>query len=222
MKKIIVSLIALFFFAQCAFCQSTSISEKEKINSILTEFMSCIETKDSTKMYNLFHKGPVTWIGVYKEQTQQERLKKDSSALNYKISDYKTWFRNVCKPEPRKELFTHIDIIEDGSIASVTFNYSFWVNNKKGNWGKEFWHLVKEKDNWKIASVIFSIELETYKPQFETSVDTDREASLLVRMMANELLRVAELPGLSIAIRKKGQIVFAEGFGYSDLEKKYL
>lgn len=220
MKKTIILLIVNYVLAQNVFCQSTSSSEKDKINSILSEFMQCIETKDSVKMYNLFYNGPVTWIGVYKEATQKERIKKDSLALNYKISDFKTWFRNVCKPEPRKELFTNIEIIEDGNIASVTFDYSFWVNNKKGNWGKEFWHLVKEKEEWKIASVIFSIELEIYKPEFEIADNTDNDASSLVRKMANELLNVAKLPGLSVAIRKKDKIIFAEGFGYSNLEKK--
>lgn len=221
MKKIIVPLVIQFFLAQFAFCQTPVSSDKDKINLVLTEFMQCIETKDSVKMYNLFHKGPVTWIGVYKEVTQIQRQKKDSLALNYKISDYKTWFRNISsKIEPRREDFNNIQIIEDGSIASVTFDYSFWANNKKGNWGKEFWHLIKESGDWKIASVIFSMELEIYKHEFEVQNKTNTEASILVRKMANELLNVAKIPGLSIAIRKKNEIIFAEGFGYSDIERK--
>jgi serine beta-lactamase-like protein LACTB, mitochondrial len=219
-KRIILLIIIQSLLEKISFCQSSLSSEKNKINFILNEFMQCIETKDSIKMYKMFHKGPVTWIGVYREATQSERLKKDSLTMNYKISDYKTWFRNVCKPDPRREDFNNIQIIEDGNIASVTFDYSFWVNNKKGNWGKEFWHLVKEKENWKIASVIFSIELEIYKPEFAVAVNRDTEASNLVRKMANELLKVAKLPGLSIAIRKKNEIIFAEGFGYSDIENK--
>lgn len=217
-KKLTIILILLNF--NLSFGQDKLISDKEKIENILQVFMQCIETKDSLKMYNLFHKGPTTWIGVYKDVTQKERLTKDSLALNYKIADYKTWFRNICKPEPRREDFHNIEIIEDGSVASVTFDYSFWVNNKKGNWGKEFWHLVNENGEWKIASVIFSIELEIYKPQFEVSADRDNEAAKLTRKMANELLNIAKLPGLSIAIRKKNEVIFAEGFGYADIEQK--
>lgn len=218
MKKIIVLLIVKSFWAQYAFCQSASNPEREKINLILTEFMKCIETKDSIKMYSLFHKGPVTWVGVYKEATQKELQKRDKTAKNYEVSDYKTWFRKMATAPIRREDFHNIQILEDGSIASVTFDYSFWRDNEKRNWGKEFWHLIKENDEWKIASVIFSIELETYKPEFEAAVEND--ASRLVRKMATELINVAGLPGLSIAIRKKNQILFAEGFGYSDLERK--
>jgi CubicO group peptidase (beta-lactamase class C family) len=213
--KIIFSIISILLLDYNIVAQQ--IDNKAKINDVLNEFMNCIETKDSIKMYTLFHKGPVTWIGVYKDITQKERVKKDSTAINYKISDYKTWFKRVCQPSPRREDFHNIEIVEDGSIASVTFDYSFWVNGKKGNWGKEFWHLVNENGKWKIASVIFSIELEMYK--FEVEV-TNNEASNLVRKMANELLNVAKLPGLSIAIRKKNEIIFAEGFGYSDMERK--
>lgn len=219
MKKIAL-LIVQIALAQYTFCQSSASSEKVKISTILTQFMECIETKDSLKMYALFHKGPVTWVGVYREITQKERIKKDNSALNYKIADYKTWFRNVCKPGPRREDFHNIEIIEDGSIASVTFDYSFWVNGKKGNWGREFWHLVNENGNWKIASVVFSIELEIYKGEIQNAQNSENSQSILVRKLANELLSVAELPGMSIAIRKKDEIIFAEGFGYSDVEKK--
>jgi hypothetical protein len=175
MKKIITLIILNAFVIDFAFCQFKSNTEKQEINSILTEFMKCIETKDSVRMHSLFHNGPVTWIGVYGKTTQIERLRKDSLALNYKISDYKTWFRNICKSGPRKEEFSNVQIIEDSLIASVTFDYSFWANNKKGNWGKEFWHLVKEQDKWKIASVVFSIELEIYKPEVNTPIDDTKK-----------------------------------------------
>ncbi len=219
-EKTILVLIAKVLFLHFAVCQSTVKSDKEKINVILSEFMECIESKDSSKMYNLFHKGPVTWVGVYRSISQKERVKKDSLALNYKIADYKSWFRNVCKPGLRREDFQNIQIIEDGSIASVTFDYSFWANGKKGNWGKEFWHLINESGTWKIASVIFSIELEEYKKEFEITENGNAESAGLVRKMANELLTVAQLPGLSVAIRKNDKIIFAEGFGYADIEKK--
>lgn len=217
-KRIIILLLLLNF--NHSFGQNESISDKTKIKNILQTFMDCIETKDSLKMYALFHKGPVTWVGVYKDITQKERLKKDSSTVNYKIADYKTWFRTVCKPSPRREDFSNISIIEDGSIASVTFDYSFWANGKKGNWGKEFWHLVNENGEWKIASVIFSMELEIYKPEYDVSDEKNSEAAKLTRKMAIELLNIAKLPGLSIAIRKKNEVIFSEGFGYADLEKK--
>lgn len=219
MKKGFIIFLLLLKF-NFSFSQAKLITDRDKIENILHTFMQCIETKDSVKLYNLFHKGPVSWVGVYKDASHKELLKKDSTVKNYKISDYKTWFRRIAEPPVRREDFSNIEIIEDGSVASVGFDYSFWMDNQKKNWGKEFWHLVNENGEWKIASVVFSIELEMYKPQFDVSADRDNEAAKLTRKMANELLNIANLPGLSIAIRKKNEIIFAEGFGYADLEKK--
>jgi serine beta-lactamase-like protein LACTB len=42
----------------------------------------------------------------------------------------------------------------------------------------------------------------------------------LVRAMAEELTASAHLPGLSVAVGRGGQILFAEGFGYADIEHK--
>ena len=45
-------------------------------------------------------------------------------------------------------------------MGSVTFDYSFWENNEKINWGKESWGLIKINGHWKIIGVIFSLEFE--------------------------------------------------------------
>lgn len=49
---------------------------------------------------------------------------------------------------------------------------------------------------------------------------TDEHASRLVRQMAEVLRAQAPLPGLSIAISRNGRVIFAEGFGYADLENR--
>jgi serine beta-lactamase-like protein LACTB, mitochondrial len=48
----------------------------------------------------------------------------------------------------------------------------------------------------------------------------DKKTIELTRNMANELLRTSNMPGISIAISKKGKIVFDEGFGFADIANK--
>jgi serine beta-lactamase-like protein LACTB len=196
------------------------ISDRQKIEIILHSFMECIESRDSEKMYSFFLEEPVTWIAVNKEATQKERLKINPTALNYQRSDYKTWFQSVMKNGLKQEHFKNIDIVEDGYVASVSFDYSFWVNQKKGNWGKELWHLIKVGENWKIVSVIFSKELEAIKPEPQDTIGGHFNESEKIRAVTDDLLRVANLPGLSVAIRRKDEIVFAQGFGFADVEKR--
>lgn len=154
-----------FSFAQ----QTVKVDDKSKLQEVLNSFMKCITTKDSVKFYSLFHNDPIVWVGVYKDKTQQKRLEKEATALNYKTSDYKTWFRSISTGVPKEEKFYNIDIVEDGNIASITFDYSFWGDNKKGNWGKESWGLVNISGEWKITSVIFSMENEKISPEPERS-----------------------------------------------------
>lgn len=58
------------------------------------------------------------------------------------------------------------------------------------------------------------------KPEVLNRHNLYDQPSEQVRRMAEELLRITKIPGLSIAVRKKEDIIFSQGFGYSDLEKK--
>lgn len=181
--------------------------------------MESIKTKDSLKFYSLFHESPVLWLGTVKEKTYQDDLKRNPKAKDYFRSTFKGFFNSISDSNRYEEKFYNIDIVEDGHIATVSFDYSFWENDNKINWGKESWGLIKTGNIWKICSVIFSVEYENINHEFSTD-NQYLSQKQLVRKMANELLNVAKLPGLSIAIRKNNDIVFAEGFGYSDIEKK--
>ncbi|WP_208025666.1 hypothetical protein [Niastella caeni] len=127
--------------------------------------MNCLIKKDSVTFYNLFHNEPIVWVGVFKDKTQQDRLKKDSTRKNYFASSYKSFYRSISDMGADEEKFYNIDINEDGNIAAVTFDYSFWESRKKINWGKESWGLVKINGQWKITSVIFSLEFESINPE---------------------------------------------------------
>jgi hypothetical protein len=121
--------------------------------------MGCISNKDSTTFYSLFHQNPVVWIGVFGNKTT-EYLKKQDKNFNPVITDtYKSFFRSLM-PIKAEEKFYNTVIEEDGYIASVTFDYSFWQDGKKLNWGKESWGMIKVNDQWKITSVLFSMEYE--------------------------------------------------------------
>ncbi|NBW35115.1 MAG: hypothetical protein EBR30_08880 [Cytophagia bacterium] len=166
-KKTLIALCVCFGFHNTLLSQSKAEIEKDKaaIHEVLNTFMTSLKTKDSTRFYKLFYHGNVTWIGVYKKETQQKRLEKDSKALDHKISDYRTWFKQVSVGLNKEEKFYNVIIETDGSIASVTFDFSFWAGDKKGLWGKESWGLVKIVGQWSISSVIFSMEQESIVPE---------------------------------------------------------
>ncbi|MBF2709871.1 Cif family virulence factor [Flavobacterium soyangense] len=164
MKRLIV-LLTFSFLSHSAFSQNEETSNKTEIKQILTTFMDCLVKKDSVKFYSLFHNEPTVWVGVFKEKTQQNRLSKDKTKKGNFTSTYKKFFRTIFDLATYEEKYYNVEIIEDGSIATTTFDYSFWKDNKKINWGKESWGLVKIDGQWKITSIIFSAEFESINPE---------------------------------------------------------
>lgn len=193
-------------------------SHYKEINSLLSGFMKAIQTRDSIGMYSFFADVPVTWVGVWKPATQKQRLQKDGKALEYKVSDYKTWFRAVSASGFKEEKFRNPVIVADESIGSVTFDYSFWVNGKKGNWGKESWGLIKQNGAWKIASVLFSMDLE--------SVNSERNDSHVIREIKNErmeaymqsILKQTHFQG-TVLVAKGDSVIHHSAYGMFDVEK---
>lgn len=147
------------------FAQSNKKNEKAEIKAIVTEFMNCLVKKDSVKFYGLFYPGNVAWVGGIKDKTFQDNLKNNAAARDYFIGDYKQFYRFISDSGADQEKFYNINIENDENIAAVIFDYSFWKNKIKQNWGKESWGLVKVDGQWKIASVLFSIEMEKISPE---------------------------------------------------------
>lgn len=166
MKKTIL-IVPLFLVSQLAFSQQNNSNNNNEIKKVLSTFMECLVKKDTIKFYNLFHSDSVTWVGVTQQKSYADELKKDSSAKDNFSATYKEFYRSFYKNEI-EEKFYNVQIVEDGYIATVAFDYSFWYKKKKLNWGKESWGLIKTNGEWKITSVIFSTEDETINPEPES------------------------------------------------------
>ncbi|MCE2734024.1 MAG: hypothetical protein ACOVOF_04770 [Chryseotalea sp.] len=160
--KTILTLI--FSFLSLTAAAQVEQDNKQKIQQVLNTFMRCISNKDSTTFYSLFHQDPVVWIGVFGSKTTEYVQKQDKNFNPVITDNYTSFFRSLL-PINAEEKFYNTVIVEDGYIASVTFDYSFWQDRKKLNWGKESWGMIKVKDQWKISSVIFSMEYEAIKAE---------------------------------------------------------
>lgn len=214
------SIMVICFFLLTVFTansQNGTVQHPE-INTLLQGFMKAIETRDSTQMFSFFADVPVTWVGVWKPATQRQRLLTDTKAPEYRVSDFRTWFRSVMKGGIKQEKFLQPVIVEDGTIGSVTFDYSFWSNGKKGNWGKESWGLIKQNGVWKIASVLFSMDLE--------SVNSEVEDKSVVREVKNDKMESymqSILPDThfqgTVLVARGDSIIHHAAYGMFDVEK---
>jgi hypothetical protein len=163
--KTAITILLLFVSLNFISAQQTS-KDKEEIHQLLNSFMQSIVKKDSVTFNSLFFEGNVNWIGVIKEKSQAKRIEVNPSIVkNYFTSTYTSFIQSILRDKKSEEKFENIVIQNDDAIASVTFDYSFWSEDSMTNWGNEYWQLVKINGQWKISSVLFSIEISKYYPK---------------------------------------------------------
>lgn len=141
---------------------------KKQIKSIIETYSKSVIDKDSTTFYALFNDGPVTWCAALKDRsTIKENEGKGAAAArsNYFSGSHKGFFRGLYNYASTEDKFDNIRIIEDGTVATVSMDYSFWANKKMTNWGGKYLTLIKRDGRWKITSVIYSVELADYYQQ---------------------------------------------------------
>jgi ketosteroid isomerase-like protein len=167
MKKIQLLSITFLIIAQHCYAQQQTDNKKE-ITEVINNYSRCVIEKDSTAFYSLFNDGPVTWCAALKERSQAKELEKKgikSAHRNYFTGSYQAFMRSLFRYTSTEDKFDHIQIIEDGTVASVAMDYSFWADNKMTNWGGKYLTLIKRDGKWKITSVIYSLELTDYFEQ---------------------------------------------------------
>lgn len=142
--------------------------DNKKILDIIDSYSKSVIKKDSIAFYSLFNDDYVVWCAAYKDRTQAREIEEkgvEKAGNSYFSGSYKGFLRSLFRHKTTEDKFDTIKIIEDGTVASVTMNYSFWADNKMTNWGSKYLNLIKRDGKWKITSVIYSLELVKYFKQ---------------------------------------------------------
>ncbi|WP_144916572.1 Cif family virulence factor [Mucilaginibacter frigoritolerans] len=174
MKTIKLLPIALLITVKQLYAQTTN--NKKEISILINKYAKSVIEKDSTTFYDLFNDGPVTWCAALKDRSQAREVARKGAGSNYFSGSYKGFFRSLFRYKSTEDKFDNIQIVEDGTVASVTMDYSFWADNKMTNWGGKYLLLIKRDGKWKITSVIFSLDLTGY---FEQPPLKERQKSSL-------------------------------------------
>lgn len=157
-KMMMIAIFLLPFFA--------SANDTEKLKKVVEDFGEAIETKDKEKFLQLFIQEGVSWVGVsskaeykkFAEVTKNQDKNEDelpSKIFQSTPEKFIDWV--VTKKETLREEFKNIKITTDGEIAAVYFDYEFYFDKERQNWGSESWLLVNTESGWKIQAVNFSV-----------------------------------------------------------------
>ena len=166
--KYIKPLALLFLLSIQQSYSQQETADKKDIKTIIEKYSESVIKKDSITFYDLFNDGTVTWCAAIKDKSQKKELEKkgiEKVKTNYFSGSHKDFMRGLFKYQATEDKFDNIHIIDDGTVASVTMDYSFWADNKMTNWGGKYLTLIKRDGKWKITSVIYSLELVPYFEQ---------------------------------------------------------
>ena len=141
--------------------------EHQTIESVIEAFEQSIQTKDKARFLNLFVDPESTMIAVVSDAVMDRRrayVEEINKKDNKNFVATRTWTSTPLKmidsvasaKHHSRESFDNIKITTDGNIASVYFDYVFYKDDKKNNWGSESWQLVQTVKGWKISSVNYS------------------------------------------------------------------
>lgn len=167
MKTIKILMLLALPIIQPSFAQQKT-DDKPLIKAIIAKYSDCVIQRDSIGFYKLFNGGDVIWCAAVKDRSQSKAIAikgAKETGSNYFTGSYKGFMRSLFRYKSTEDKFDVIRIVEDGTVASVTMDYSFWADGNMTNWGSKFLGLIKKDGQWKITSVIYSLELTDYFAQ---------------------------------------------------------
>ncbi len=156
----------LVFFLLILLTAQINATPKDKHASIwevIESFKLSIQTKDEALFMTLFYDKNVSWIGVISDETREALIAKNEKFRQQpkiRKSSPEEFIQNIVKsPEVSNETFQNVKITQDSEVASVSFDYQFFKDEKLNNSGQENWQLINTVDGWKINAVNFSFTL---------------------------------------------------------------
>ncbi len=135
----------------------TKAQAEQDLRAVITAFGEAIVRKDTAQFMSLFADGPVIWQGVDSDTLLVKSGQANAKAAFDPARTPRTFIEGIAKrPQTVEETFSNIRIDHDEDVAAVTFEFTYRVEGRSINEGKESWHLVRTVDGWRIVSVIYS------------------------------------------------------------------
>jgi hypothetical protein len=162
-KTVFIGAILLMFGGSVAAMDApvgsiaTAPQDTADIQHLMDVYHHAVVTHDGPGVAALFLDHGTTWVTVLSDKMYAIAKAKNPSAQKIRVSDYQKFAAFVSSTksdlDPRH---TDVQIMSDGSVASVYFHFDFVVNGKVENRGDETWQLVKTVDGWRIVAMTYS------------------------------------------------------------------
>ncbi|WAT17637.1 nuclear transport factor 2 family protein [Aurantiacibacter sp. MUD11] len=143
----ISTLFALLCLALAPFPASAGENaERERVLETVEAFMAAFDAKDPETMATMLTEDAVaTW--VHAEQP-------DVPAQSTRAQELVAFVASV--PGEIAEPIEVIEVLVDGPVAMVWADFGFYLDGERSHCGVDIFTLVREGDEWKIATITYS------------------------------------------------------------------
>jgi len=173
MKAVLTQLClaaGLFLSAQHMARAEDPAHGRQQIEAVVETFRTALIEKDKDAFLRLFVKEDITWTGVTTDASiemlyaNRPRPEMKRPLKFFTMTPRRFIDAAASSPTRDEETFSNVRIETDGDVAQVWFDYTFMEGSYRANWGKESWQLVRTQEGWKIASIVWSQELNPVPP----------------------------------------------------------
>lgn len=135
------------------------------LGTVFNAFFEAIKYKDKDRFLHLFHPEAVSWVGVYSDESitiLRQRYGNGEHKPKAVPASPEAFIDNIVRsPFDISESWHNLEVLGDEDIATIHFDYVYYLGDFKSNWGEESWQLVKTDAGWKITGVTFSMTYNT-------------------------------------------------------------
>ncbi len=145
-SKILVTICIIFVFYVSIY--GNTDNEKKDILETVNKFFKVLKTGDiELAKIILMDKG------------SNFSVREDGESYKIRFTDYKALTESLPKTKGKyKEVIYNPDFLIHKNIAVVWAKYKFYINGKYSHCGVDSFSLIKDKNKWKIASIIYTVE----------------------------------------------------------------
>jgi hypothetical protein len=152
-----------------SFAQSPSFAESNKavpasagsdtveVQHVIDAYHEAVLTHDGSRLANLFLSQGSMWLNVLSDEAYARAKARSPDAGKFRVGSFTDFAKLVSTSKASfNPTHAHLQQNSDGTIASVYFDFVFFVDGKETNCGSESWVLVKGADGWRIAAITYS------------------------------------------------------------------
>jgi ketosteroid isomerase-like protein len=136
---------------------NSNAEDVRKIGNLLEEFRQDIIHKDPYALTKLMLHPNVLFHSIDNQESIDRARKLNAQFDGIGPSALDAFVTLLATSKDKlEETFQNIEILQDGDLGLVTFNYDFVVNDKVRHSGLEHWQVRKIDGQWKILSVTWT------------------------------------------------------------------